>query len=53
MLLARAGSATPRDDARIVLATADGLLLEQLAAGESEDPRPILRRLIGALMGTS
>lgn len=50
MLLARAGSATPRDDARIVIATADGFLLEQLASGESEDPRPTLRRLIGALV---
>jgi DNA-binding transcriptional regulator YbjK len=49
-LLGRAGSARPRDDASLVLAAADGLLLEQLAAGGHEDPRPALRRLTRALL---
>jgi TetR/AcrR family transcriptional regulator, regulator of biofilm formation and stress response len=50
-LLARAGSARPRDDARLILAAADGLLLEQLAAGDADDPRPALAHLIHILIG--
>jgi DNA-binding transcriptional regulator YbjK len=50
-LLARAGSARPREDARLILAAADGLLLEQLAAGDADDPRPALARLIHILIG--
>jgi DNA-binding transcriptional regulator YbjK len=50
-LLQRAGSARPRDDARLILAAADGLLLEQLAAGDADDPRPALARLIQILIG--
>ena len=44
-LLARAGSATPDDDAQVLLAAADGLLIAQLSTGESTDPRPALQRL--------
>jgi DNA-binding transcriptional regulator YbjK len=51
-LLDRAGSARPREDARLILAAADGLLLEQLAAGEAEDPRPALARLVHILIGS-
>jgi DNA-binding transcriptional regulator YbjK len=50
-LLARAGSARPREDARLILAAADGLLLEQLAAGDADDPRPALARLVDILIG--
>jgi TetR/AcrR family transcriptional regulator, regulator of biofilm formation and stress response len=50
-LLARAGAARPREDARLILSAADGLLLEQLAAGEADDPRPALARLIAILIG--
>jgi TetR/AcrR family transcriptional regulator, regulator of biofilm formation and stress response len=50
-LLARAGSARPHDDAQLILAAADGLLLEQLATGETDDPRPELARLLDLLIG--
>ena len=35
-----------------MLAAADGLLLEQLAAGDPADPRPALARLVEILIGT-
>jgi DNA-binding transcriptional regulator YbjK len=50
-LLARAGASAPRDDARLILAAADGLLLEQLAAGDPVDPRAALGRLVTILIG--
>ncbi|MFZ0382443.1 MAG: hypothetical protein WCD11_26340 [Solirubrobacteraceae bacterium] len=60
-LLAAAGSRSPRSDTQLLLAAADGLLLEQLASGdESEAPpsgpadlpalTPQLRRLADALV---
>jgi DNA-binding transcriptional regulator YbjK len=48
-LLRRAGSATPRDDAQVLLAAADGLLIIALATGEPQDPRPQLQRLARTL----
>ena len=51
-LLKRAGSARPREDARLILSAADGLLLEQLTAGDAQDPRPALGRLIHILIGS-
>ena len=48
-LLRRAGSTTPRDDAQLLLAAADGLLIVQLATGEPADPRPQLQRLARTL----
>jgi DNA-binding transcriptional regulator YbjK len=51
-LLDRAGSARPREDARLILSAADGLLLEQLTAGDAEDVRPALGRLIHILIGS-
>lgn len=50
-LLQRAGSTRPREDARLILAAADGLLLEQLAGGDADDPRPALARLVDILIG--
>ncbi len=52
-LLQHAGSPRSRDDAQLILAAADGLLLEQLATGEADDPRPVLARLVRILMGTT
>jgi TetR/AcrR family transcriptional regulator, regulator of biofilm formation and stress response len=52
-LLGRAGSQNPRDDAQLLMAAADGLLILRLATGEPEDPRPQLRRLARALTGSS
>jgi DNA-binding transcriptional regulator YbjK len=49
-LLAAAGSRQPRADAALLLAAADGLLLEQLASGEASDLAPALRRLADALV---
>jgi DNA-binding transcriptional regulator YbjK len=52
-LLRRAGSPTPRDDAQLLLAAADGLLIVQLATGEPPDPRPQLRRLARTLTAST
>jgi DNA-binding transcriptional regulator YbjK len=49
-LLAAAGSTHPRSDAGLVLAAADGLLIEQLASGDASDLAPRLRRLADALV---
>ena len=49
-LLSLAGSRAPRGDAAIVLAAADGLLVEQLVASESVDAATQLRRLASALV---
>jgi TetR/AcrR family transcriptional regulator, regulator of biofilm formation and stress response len=51
-LLAAAGSRDPKSDAELLLAAADGLLLEQLAAGDADLPAlaPPLRRLADALV---
>jgi DNA-binding transcriptional regulator YbjK len=49
-LLERAGSRDPAGDARLLVAAADGLLVEELARGGSSDLRPILRRLVSALI---
>ncbi len=48
-LLERAGSMHPREDAELLLAAADGLVIEQLASGREADLRPALRRLAAAL----
>ena len=52
-LLERAGSGRPRDDAELLLGAADGLLIEQLASGETSDLRARLRRLAAALVASS
>ena len=49
-LLERAGSASPRDDAELLIGATDGLLLEQLASGTHADLNPRLRRLAAALV---
>ena len=49
-LLERAGSASPRDDAELLIGATDGLLLEQLASGTHENLNPRLRRLAAALV---
>lgn len=49
-LLAAAGSNQPRSDAELLLAAADGLLVEQLASGDASDLAPRLRRLADALV---
>ena len=49
-LLERAGSQRPREDTELLLGAADGLLIEQLATGETSDLRPRLRRLAAALV---
>jgi DNA-binding transcriptional regulator YbjK len=49
-LLERAGSQRPREDAELLLAAADGLLIDQLASGATSDLRPRLRRLATALV---
>lgn len=51
-LLAAAGSRHPRPDAELLLAAADGLLVAQLASGETADLAPRLRRLADALVST-
>jgi hypothetical protein len=49
-LLERAGSEHPRADAELLLCAVDGLIVEELASGASDDPRPRLRRLVHALV---
>jgi len=49
-LLELAGSEDARSDAEILLAAADGLLVEQLASDGTGDVRPQLRRLAAALV---
>jgi hypothetical protein len=49
-LLERAGAKRPREDAQLLLSAADGLLIGQLASGETSDLRPPLRRLATALV---
>ena len=49
-LLAAAGSRHPRSDAELLLAAADGLLVEQLATDDASDLAPRLRRLADALV---
>lgn len=49
-LLAAAGSRHPRSDAELLLAAADGLLVDQLATGDASDLAPRLRRLADALI---
>ena len=52
-MLERAGSSRPREDAELLLGAADGLLIEQLATGETVDLAPRLRRLAEALVSSS
>lgn len=49
-LLAAAGSGDPWSDAELLLAAADGLLIDQLASDDTSDLRPRLRRLVDALV---
>ncbi|HTU28119.1 MAG TPA: TetR family transcriptional regulator [Solirubrobacteraceae bacterium] len=51
-LLRRAGSHRPADDARILMAATDGLLVDRLATGADGDfePRTELEHLVGALI---
>ncbi len=49
-LLTAAGSRHPRDDADLLLAAADGLLVDQLASDDMSDLAPRLRRLADALV---
>jgi DNA-binding transcriptional regulator YbjK len=51
-LLELGGSQRPRDDAELLLAAADGLLIEQLSTGATIDLRPPLRRLAKLLVQT-
>jgi AcrR family transcriptional regulator len=52
-LLQHAGSRRPVDDARLLVAACDGLVIDDLATGgvSGADPRPELERLLGALLG--
>ncbi|HEX8959316.1 MAG TPA: TetR family transcriptional regulator C-terminal domain-containing protein, partial [Solirubrobacterales bacterium] len=52
-LLAQAGSGDPLGDATLLVAAADGLIMEQLASGGASDVRPRLRRLAQALVERS
>ena len=49
-LLAAAGSRHARPDAALLLAAADGLLIDQLASDDTSDLAPRLRRLADALV---
>jgi DNA-binding transcriptional regulator YbjK len=51
-LLERAGSSAPRYDAELVAASADGLLIEQLASGKTRDIGSRLHRLAHALVAS-
>ncbi len=51
-LLELGGSRRPREDAELLLAAADGLLIEQLSTGATIDLRPRLRRLAKLLVET-
>jgi DNA-binding transcriptional regulator YbjK len=48
-LLQRAGSPAPEEDAQVLLAAADGMLIAKLSTGEPADPRPQLLRLARTL----
>lgn len=50
-LLAAAGSTRPAQDAALLLAAVDGLVIEALAAGTTIDVRADARRIAGALLG--
>ena len=52
-LLATAGSCQPRADAQLLMATYDGLQIEQLATGVNTSLRSRLRRVARALLETS
>ena len=52
-LLGRAGSAHPSQDAQLLLAAADGLLISHLSTGEPADPRPALLRLARTLTASA
>lgn len=49
-LMRQTTSAHPRGDAELLLAAADGLLIEQLASGDTTDLTPKLRRLATSLV---
>jgi DNA-binding transcriptional regulator YbjK len=49
-VLERTGAADPRQDAQLLVATADGLVMDQLARGGSSDLRPPMRKLAAALL---
>ena len=51
-LLQRAGSRRPVNDARLLVAACDGLIIDGLATGDAvrRDPRPELERLLTALL---
>jgi hypothetical protein len=52
-LLAAAGSPRAPQDAALLLAAVDGLLIEALAVGATIDVRADARRIAGALLGES
>jgi TetR/AcrR family transcriptional regulator, regulator of biofilm formation and stress response len=49
-MLSLAGSRDPDGDAKLLLAAADGLLIDQIALGDEADPKPRLERLAAALV---
>ncbi|MDQ6818141.1 MAG: TetR family transcriptional regulator [Actinomycetota bacterium] len=49
-ILWRAGVADAREDAQLLVATADGLVMDQLARGCCSDLRPRLGKLVAALL---
>ena len=49
-LLEQVGSRRPVDDARLLVAACDGLIIDGLATGDGRDPRPELERLLAALL---